>query len=225
MNRHCLDPRVFGPLAAAALAFALRPLPAPAAPPGHAARSVALPELHAAPEPTGDADHVLDGERSTVRFLVTTGGRERLVACRRVAGSLRRASPGHHQELELRLDLASLQAADDSATGLDLWHLLGVHRGGEVVYRARLLRTATSNLPGVGARLWLGTLRLGDRVVQQPMELWQVALPGQPLRLQGHGSVAAHAYGLPVRSWLGLAPQTHVVTLGLDLVWRRQRRR
>ncbi len=49
--------------------------------------------------------------------------------------------------------------------------------------------------------------------------------PGQPLRLQGHGTVPRETYGLPARGWLGFGTNAHDVTLGLDLVWRRHRAR
>jgi hypothetical protein len=129
-------------------------------------------------------------------------------------------------ELELVLDLATLQplhgAAGGGDRGIDLAHVLGVYRGSTIVYRARLAATTTSDLPGVSQRTFLGTLRLGSQVLTQPMQLWQCALPGQPLRLQGHGTVAADQYGLPTRRWLALFPEDHAVTLGLDLAWRRR---
>jgi hypothetical protein len=166
---------------------------------------------------------VLDAERCSVRFLCDTGGDETLAACRRLTGRLRVQDGGERRELDLDLDLGSLQPVGEAAPDLDLWRLLGVHRGSEVSYRASQLRRSTGTLPGVTELLWLGTLRFDGRVVQQPMVLWQVSLPGQPLRLQGHGSVAGDTYGLPSRRWLGLGTRSHVVTLGLDLAFRRER--
>jgi hypothetical protein len=224
MNRHCLDPRVLGPIAVATAVFLWRPLPAPAPAPVPA-RAVELPPLHGQVAPRDDADYVLDGDRSTVRFLVGDRGRDHLAVCRRANGRLRLPASGAPAEFELELDLGSLQPVAAEAAGLDLWELLGVHRGSQLVYRASARRHTTSELPGLTQVLWLGTLRLDDRIVQQPMELWQVRLPGQPLRLQGHGSVAGDTYGLPARSWYGLPTHSHVVTLGLDLVWRRRRDR
>lgn len=225
MRHHLLDVRIWGPLALAIAAVCWRGAPQRSLPPATIARAVELPAIRAATEPAGDVDYVLDPERSSVRFLVDVGGGERLATCARVSGRLRVRDGGERRELELALDLGSLQPVDAGLPPLDLWQLLGVHRGSQVLYRANQIRRADSGLPGVSQRLWLGSLRFDGRVVQQPMELWQTLLPGQPLRLQGHGSVAAHTYGLPARSWFGLAHASHVVTLGLDLAFRRDRGR
>ncbi|MBL9078704.1 MAG: hypothetical protein JNL08_14435 [Planctomycetes bacterium] len=225
MNRHLLDLRVCGPIAIAALLFWWRPgtLPPPA--PTPTARAVALPALQVPAESTQDADYELDPARSVVRFLVEDAAGRQLAVCQRASGRLRVRRGGAERELELDLELGSLAPVDASGAGLDLWHELGVHRGSEIAYRATQLAATTTNLPGVTARLWLGSLRLDGRVVRQPMELWQVALPGQPLRLQGHGTVPRETYGLPARGWLGFGTNAHDVTLGLDLVWRRHRAR
>lgn len=224
MNRHCLDVRIWAPLLVATAAVLLRGGPSRPATRAVAPRCVEVPALHAAAEPRDDADYVLDAGLSSVRFLVEGNGTQRLAACPRVAGHLRLRDGGSRRELELVFDLGSLQAVGSAPASLDLWQLLGVHRSSEICYRASLLRTSTSTLPGVTQRLWSGTLRLDDRVVRQPIQLWQVTLPGQPLRLQGHGSVTADTYGLPSHGWLGIHHQPpHVVTLGLDLAWRRQR--
>lgn len=225
MNRHCLDARVWGPLVLASALLLLRGTGPAAPPPRDTAHAVELPQLRGAPLPSTDSDYELDVDRSTVRFLVEANDGAMLTACRRIGGHLHLAGDGGRCTLELDLDLGSLEAVGGGEGELDLWRHLGVHRGSELFYRATLIRTATNNLPGVTQRVWLGTLRLDDRAVQQPMLLWQVSLPGQPLRLQGHGSVAGDTYGLPSHGWFGFAPHAHVVNLGLDLVWRRHRGR
>lgn len=221
MNRSCLDPRVWTPIAIAALCFSFRlhPPAAPAA--ADPARPVALPAMQPAPPPKSDVDYVLDPAKSTVRFLVEGSQGELLTTCTRVEGRLRLTTKGEGSEFELELDLGSLAPSGTEPTTIDLYRLLGVHRGSEVRYRGTLLRTSTTNLPSVTERVWLGTLRIGPRIVRQPMQLWQCALSGQPMRLQGHGTVDVADYGLPRRSWLGLLQENHVVTLGLDLAWRR----
>ena len=223
MNRHCLDWRVLAPIAVGAVLFALRPATLPPRGQPSPQRTIELPTPVAGGLSQRDADYELDAERSTVRFFVDDGA-PRFAACPGVRGSLQVRTGTAPSTLELELDLGSLQPLEANAP-LDLWRLLGVHRGGRITYRAELLRTATSPLPGVTERVWLGTLRLDEHAVRQPMSLWQVSLPGQPLRLQGHGTVAGATYDLPTRGWLGLAADSHAVTLGLDLVWRRRRAR
>lgn len=225
MSHHLLDVRIWGPLALAIAAVCWRGAPQRPQPPATTARAVALPTVRAAPEPHGDVDYVLDPERSSVRFLVDGTGGDHLAVCAHVSGRLRIRDGDDRRELELALDLGSLQPVDDAAPPLDLWQLLGVHRSSQVLYRAHQIRSADSGLPGVTQRLWLGTLRFDGSVVQQPMELWQTLLRGQPLRLQGHGPVAADTYGLPTRGWFGLTHPSHVVILGLDLAFRRDRGR
>lgn len=225
MNRSLLDPRVWLPLAIAGVCFGLRATPIPPPAPLDAVRAITLPELRGLPPSTKPQQLELDPERSSVRFLVAGLPQELLVACPGVKGTLDLA-PNGTGELELVLDLATLQplhgAAGGGDRGIDVAHVLGVYRGSTIVYRARLAATTSSDLPGVSQRTFLGTLRLGSQVLAQPMQLWQCSLPGQPLRLQGHGTVAADQYGLPTRRWLALFPEDHAVTLGLDLAWRRR---
>ena len=225
MNRSLLDPRVWLPLAIAGVCFGLRATPIPPPAPLDAVRAITLPELRGLPPSTRPQQLELDPERSSVRFLVAGLPQELLVACPGVKGTLDLA-PNGTGELELVLDLATLQplhgAAGGGDRGIDVAHVLGVYRGSTIVYRARLAATTSSDLPGVSQRTFLGTLRLGSQVLAQPMQLWQCSLPGQPLRLQGHGTVAADQYGLPTRRWLALFPEDHAVTLGLDLAWRRR---
>jgi len=221
MNRHCLDLRVLGPLVVAGACFAFRLLPPPAPPPSEPPRAVDLPTPVAAPPPKGEVAYVLDAARSTVRFLVEGADGELLAACPEMSGRVRFAAGATAGELEFTLDLASLAPIGDGPATVDLHRLLGVHLGAKIHYRATLVRTASTPVPGVVERVWLGTLHLDQRTIRQPMQLWQCSLPGQPMRLQGHGSVDVADYGLPRRGWLGLFPEKHVVTLGLDLVWRR----
>ena len=223
MSHPCLDARVWLPLVVAAGWFATRARPPAPEPPGPPAAAMTLPPMHGLPPSTKEQVLELDAEHSSVRFLVTGLRGELLVACPAVQGSLKLLAGGAGGELELRLDLASLVPLHDAAS-VDVPHVLGVHRGSEIVYRANLVATTGSDLPGVVQRTFLGTLRFGARVMQQPMQLWQCSLPGQPLRLQGHGTVAAEAYGLPKRRWLALIDEGHAVTLGLDLAWRRRAR-
>ena len=222
MKRAWLDPRVWGPALVAAVCFAFRMQPPPAAAVLPTPHVVELPAVHGAPPPKADTEYELDAERSSVRFLVEGNGDELLASCPNVSGRLVLRAKAETSELELHLDLGSLVPIGEPKSTIDLRRLLGVHRGSEVAYRATLLRSSTSNLPGVTERLWLGTLRLGSRLTRQPMQLWQSSLLGQPLRLQGHGSVDTADYGLPPRSWLGILKEQHVVTLGLDLAWKRR---
>lgn len=225
MTRAIFDLRVWLPLAIAGVCFGLRATPTPPPAPLGEVRAITLPAMHGLPPSTKPQRLELDPERSSVRFLVSGLAQELLVACPGVKGTLDLA-PNGTGELELVLDLATLQtlhgAAGGDDRGIDVAHVLGVYRGSTIVYRARLAATTTSDLPGVSQRTFLGTLRLGSQVLTQPMQLWQCSLPGQPLRLQGHGTVAADQYGLPTRRWLALFPEDHAVTLGLDLAWRRR---
>lgn len=224
MNRHLLDPRVWAPALLGIAFFAPRALPAPVAPTASRPQAIVLPSLHGAPATGTAQDLELLPERSAVHFLVQGPRGELLVACPACSGSLHLDAKGQQGSLELRLDLTSLPNATPD-TGLDVHHVLGVHRSAEVVYRGTLVATTSSDLPGVQRLTFLGLLYFGDRALQQPMQLWQCSLPGQPLRLQGHGTVLGANYGLPSRRWLGLLDERHDVTLGLDLAWRRARGR
>jgi hypothetical protein len=189
------------------------------------AEAIELPEPRLIDHPPRDEAFELDPEHSSVRFLVQGGGRNVLVRCPAVAGKFELRAEAAASKLELRFDLSSLAPIEPGTalpTEADLRHLLGIHRGEQLEFRATLLSTATSPVPGLVHRLWLGSLRFGGRIVRQPMGLWQTALPGQPVRLQGYGTVGAADYGLPRRSWFGLVEEHHVVTLGLDLAWKRR---
>jgi len=99
--------------------------------------------------------------------------------------------------------------------------LLGVNRAETVRYRAELVSRASTPLPGLSQLVWQGDLHFGGRTVRQAMSLWQTLLPGQPPRLQGHGTVPTDAYGIGRSAWFGLVQDHHVVTLGIDLGWQR----
>lgn len=226
MNRGALDWRLWLPLAIGTVAWAGREVtaaPVAAAEPPVTALALPLPRLLTLP--VRDQVYDLDAERSYVRFLVEGEGEELLVQCPVVSGSLELRADPAASVLELRLDLGSVVPTEEgprSEAAIDLRHLLGVHRGNELIFRGTLLSTSTAPVPGLLHHLWLGTMRFGNRVVRQPIALWQTALPGQPVRLQGHGTVAVEPYGLPRRVWLGLVQERHVVTLGLDLAWKRR---
>jgi hypothetical protein len=217
------DPRVWLPAALALVCFAPRRLPQPEPPRPTAVAGTTLPTMRGLPLPTTEQHYELDAEASTVRFQAEGPRGTLLVACTGLAGSLRLGAGSAGGTLDLVLDLGSLQTIVEPAGGFDLAHLLGVHRGSEIRYHAELLATTTTDLPGTSQRTWLGLLRFGVRAVRQPMQLWQCSLPGQPLRLQGHGTVAGDDFGLPRRHLLGVITEHSSVTLGLDLVWRRRR--
>lgn len=223
MNRHLLDARIWVPAVLGILMFLPRAWPATPPPPSPRASAVAMPALHGSPPTRTAASFELVPEHSAVHFLVRGPRGELQVPCPGVRGTLQIDPKGPGTTLELHLDLTSLPTA--AGASLDVHHVLGVHRSAEVVYRGALATTTSSDLPGVQRLLFLGRLHFGDRAVQQPMQLWQCSLPGQPLRLQGHGTVSGAAFGLPTRRWLGLLTERHEVTLGLDLAWRRSRDR
>ncbi|MBM4063333.1 MAG: hypothetical protein FJ265_19875 [Planctomycetes bacterium] len=226
MSRALLDPRVWLPAALAALLLGSREALRPGSPTSPAAAAaVELPTPKLVPAGPRDQAYDLDAARSSVRFLVEGEGRELLATCSVTSGRLDLRADAPSSTIELQLDLGSLVPAAGDGTALpeaELLHLLGVHRGVEVSYRGTLTSTTTAPLPGLVHRLWTGSFRFGHRAVRQQVGLWQAALPGQPLRLQGYGTVVADDYGLPVRSWLGFAPERHAITLGLDLAWRRR---
>ncbi|MBL8754657.1 MAG: hypothetical protein JNK15_15240, partial [Planctomycetes bacterium] len=215
--------KVFGPLALAAALFAPRALPPvePAPPPR--TQPLLLPAMHGLP-PAKTVNHFeLDAERSSVRFLVAGPQGDHWVECPDASGSMRLGVTGTDGELELHLPLASLRAMPSDPTPIDLPHLLGVHRAEEVVLRVALAATTTVDLPGVATRTWVGSLAFGARVRHQRLQTWSCALPGRPLRLQGHGTVQARDYGLPRRGLFSFLDASHDVTIGLDLAFRRRR--
>ncbi|MCU0864702.1 MAG: hypothetical protein MUC36_12970 [Planctomycetes bacterium] len=218
-----LDLRVWLPVALAAAMFVPRMTPVPPAVAADAAAGTTLPTIRGLPPATTEQHYELDAAASTVRFHATGPRGELLVACTGLRGELHLPAGGQGGTFELHLDLGSLQTLTADAGSFDLAHVLGVHRGSELSYRADLVATTSTDLPGVTQRTWLGLLRFGVRAVRQPMQLWQCSLPGQPLRLQGHGTVAGDDYGLPRRHLLGVYTEHAAVTLGLDLVWRRRR--
>ncbi|MFN9333011.1 MAG: hypothetical protein ACK6D1_10480 [Planctomycetota bacterium] len=222
MTRPLLDPRVWLPALVGMAAFAPRALPTPEPAPPPRARAVALPTLPPLRRDDKPRSWRLAPDRSTVRFLVEHGAERLLVRCPDATGTWTRDGNGGGA-LELRYDLASatLLAGTD---GLDLHRVLGVRRADTVTFRARLVSTATTDLAGVERLLFLGQLTFGNRVLAQPMQLWACALPGRPVRLQGHGPVRTQEYDLPQRWRLGLPGGAMDVTLGLDLEWQRDAR-
>lgn len=220
------DLRLWAPLWAGLALFAWReasrPAPEPEPPPARAT-SLPLPALVA--QSSKPQRYELLPARSTVRFRVDHGDDTGLWTCAGVRGRLELDPDPTRCVLELQLDLATLEPAGTGTTALDLAHLLGVNRHGEVTYRATLQTTTQAPLPGLLHRVWLGSLYFGNRVVRQPMAVWQCAMPAQPLRLQGHGPVAWHTYGLPHRRLLGLFEENYGVSLGLDLAWQRSTNR
>ena len=222
MSRAALHPSAVVPVLLATLGFAWRAIPPTAAPPLPTVTATDLPTLPNLPPGKKNLALELDAEHSSVRFLVTGLAEDLLVGCSAVTGRLQLTDGGSRGVFELQLDLSSLEPLQGADRGLDLAHVLGVHRGATITYRGELVATTSSDLPGVQQRTWLGQLRFGAQVLLQPMQLWQCSLPGKPLRLQGHGTVAGDRYGLPTRHWLALFPEAHAVTLGLDLAWRRR---
>lgn len=215
------DARIWLPAALAAVAFAMRAQPLPPAAPAMDAQSLALPAVHGAAPPKGAADYELDASDSSVRFLVHGDRGELLVACEGIAGEMHLEAGGHAGTLSLRFDLAALRALTPQGD-LDVQHVLGVHRC-VLVYHARLIADATSDLPGVSRQTWLGTLTFGSTRRRQLIETWYCRLPGRPWRSCGQGTVAAAAFGLPPRHRLGIVAEQNDVTMGLDLAWRRRR--
>lgn len=215
-----------GPLLVAAAVFAVRESTRPAhvevAPSGQA---VALPMLRTGALPRRRTTYRLDLPRSSVRFLVTDEGVEHTFDCGLAQGALVVGGADETASFDLLLDLASLRPAAveaDRADPMLVRQLLGVHSGEQVTFRGTLLARTTAPIPALQLLTWTGNLRFGGRHVRQTLQLWQTAVPGQPMRLQGHGPVPTATYGLHRHGWLGLFRKPHVVTLGLDLAWQRQ---
>jgi hypothetical protein len=221
---HVRDARIWGPLAAAAIGFAVRALPPAPAGEQPTAQSFEVPPMHGAPPPRTELEYDLDPADSEVTFLVEGTGGEMFVRCPGTKGRLQCAKDGTPQTFELVLDLVSLAPEETGTTSGDLRHLLGVHRDDEVTFQMQLAASTTANVPAVTGLHWVGRLRLGSRVIRQPMNLWLCRLPGRPLRMQGHGTVGTESYGLPRRARFGLFREQHVVTVGLDLAFRRRSR-
>lgn len=222
MTRQLLDPRVWLPALLGAAAFAPRALPTPDPAPPMRARATALPTLPQLRRDDKPRSYTLATAGSTARFLVEHGGERLLVACPELSGTLSRDGTGGGA-LELRLELASAAPLAGTA-GIDLHRVLGVRRADAVVFRAKLVSAATTDLAGVERLLFVGQIAFGDRVLAQPMQLWACGLPGRPLRLQGHGPVRVQDYELPQRWRIGLPAGAMQVTLGLDLEWQRDAR-
>ena len=216
----------WGPPLFAALVFAAReatrPAPEPLPSPG---RAIALPMLRTGAAPRQATAYRLDLPRSCIRFLVTADGVNHTYDCLLANGELVVGGPDDGASFALQLDLASLQAVPADRAPADprlVANLLGVNSGEQVTFRGTLLARTTAPIPALQLLTWIGNLRFGGRNVRQTLQLWQTAVPGQPLRLQGHGPVPTASYGLDRPGWFGLASESHVVTLGFDLAWQRQ---
>lgn len=215
--------KVIGPLAVAAAMFVPRAWPTPEPPPRALAQPLLLPPMHAQPPAKAVRHFELDVEHSSVRFHVESDSGDLWVNCPQASGTLRLGTTATDGELELHLPLASLQPMPGVAAPIDLPHVLGVHRGDEIVLRVTLAATTELDLPGVTVRWWHGGLGFGSQVRRQMLQTWMCALPGQPLRLQAHGTVSAHDYGLPRRGLFSFLDARNDLTLGLDLAFRRRR--
>jgi hypothetical protein len=185
---------------------------------------VALPQFQGPAAQLRKATYELDRGRSSVRFLLRSNGRESMFQCPVVDGTYTTSQEDGGMHLELQFDLGSLVPVGSGASVdavQQLRDLLGVNRAETVRYRAELVSRASTPLPGLSQLVWQGDLHFGGRTVRQAMSLWQTLLPGQPPRLQGHGTVPTDAYGIGRSAWFGLVQDHHVVTLGIDLGWQR----
>lgn len=216
--------RIWSPSLVGALVFALRALPPAPAPPPEPGHAIELPALHGLPAPGDRQRFELDPTASSVRFRVVGRAGELLATCARVAGALELGARDGDGTLELTFDLAGVEPVPGAPHDVDPRELLGVFGGASVRYSAELAAVTRTELTGVSLSTWLGTIHFGGRVQRQPMQLWSCRLPGRPLRLQGHGTVAGDSYGLE-RRWFGPLDQRYRITLGLDLAWRRVRDR
>jgi hypothetical protein len=214
---------VIGPLLVAGALFLPRALPVPRPGRPHLATPTHLPAMHGSPAARGARGFELDADASSVRFLVQHGANEQWAICTGASGSLRLGVAGNDGDLEIRLPLAAVRTLPGDGAPLDLPQLLGVHRADEIVLRVALVARTETDLAGVTSCHWLGTLGFGSQVRRQPLLTWMCALPGKPLRLQGHGTVPASDYGLPRRGLFSFLDAPHDITLGLDLAFRRRR--
>lgn len=216
------DLRVVSPLLLAVAAFAVRELLRPVPPPAlEVVHAVALPIPRGEAAPKREQEYELDADASVVRFCVREGTDELLLACPGAKGRLVLATDPTACRVELEFDLGRLQGVGAAVADVDLWHVLGTHKNGSVDFRAELVSAATTPLPALRLDVFRGDLRFGGRTVRRTLELWQTALPGRPLRLQGDATFAADALGLPPRRTFPFLHEGHVVTLGLDLAWKR----
>ena len=210
------------PALVGAAAFVPRALPVAPRAAAIVPHAVELPALHGAPIAREPQRYELAAEASSVRFRVVGAHDQLLVACTHATGSLTLDPRDGSGTLELTLDLGALTPVADGPRDFDARTVLGVFGGVPLHYRAQLVATASSDLPGVGGTTWLGTLHFGARALHQPMQLWICRLPGRPLRACGHGTMPAAAFGLE-RRWFPWFARHRDVTLGLDLCWRRTR--
>lgn len=223
MKHPARDPRAWLPALAGLAMLLPRALPAPPAAPAARPVAVVMPTLHA-PAPTTSARRFeLVPAQSAARFLVAGPGDDGLVRCDGCTAWLD-LGPGGAGALDLAIELATATTAS-GAGGVDLLDVLGAHRAARLRFRGELVAATTTDLPGVRELTFAGRLYFADRVVQQSLRLWLCELPGRGPRLQGHGTVPAAPFDLPVRRWCGIVARHREVTLGLDLAFRRRRDR
>ncbi len=187
-------------------------------------RSTELPAARTGASPRREVGYELDAEASSIRFLLCDGRGEWLFACPLARGTLQVSPAVLRNELELTFDLASLAPADggDGGAAQALREVLAAHCRSEITFRGDLRRRTETAFAGLQEDVWQGELRFGSRCLAQTMVLWQTALPGRPLRLQGHGTVLSLDYGISRFAWFGLVARPVRVTIGLDLAFARR---
>lgn len=218
---------IFGPLAAAALVFAVNPKPVSI---GLAARAREPMSLEL-PMPSRAAA-VLPGTYDLVpercRFVLSARSYSGTIRARTddVEGWLRQGEDAP-DALELELDLRDLvpvgtsgsdsPTAAKSAMESELYRVLGfaMHERFRFAGRA-VMATAVPDLP-LQRVDWTGRVEAGGRGRSLSMQLWHVALGNGRIHAQGTVTVDSEALELPHRYFLGLLPDPVSLTLGFDL--------
>jgi hypothetical protein len=215
-----MDWRVWLPALVAIACFSTRALPKTAATNNEKTRSITLPQLYGMPLKNRLRRFRLDAEESSARFDIKGRQQHMVAQCQQLDGELLLGPKPDQGTLTLRLDLSSMRSLSKDNSDFSIPDVLGVLGNLEVVYHGKMISVATNDLPGVVQTTWLGRIQLGSRVLAQPMQLWRCALPGQAIRLQGHGIAVANSLGLPSRYTLSLLDEKYAITLGLDLAWK-----
>lgn len=215
-----MDWRVWLPALVAIACFGTRALPKVAATDQEKSRSITLPQLYGMPLKKRLRRFRLDADKSSARFDVKGRRRHMVAQCPKLEGELLLGPKPEQGTLTLRLDLSSLRSLSKDNADFSIPDVLDVLGNLEVVYHGTMVSAATSDLPGVMQTTWLGRVQFGSRVLAQPMQLWRCALPGQAIRLQGHGIAMANSLGLPNRFTMSLLDEQYAITLGLDLAWK-----